>query len=341
MTHSLAPLVNKVKEAHVEIIVDTLCTNMTSSSEHLRDISSIALKTVISELPQSSGILVTTISKKITSRLTDSVSQVSSLLTHLRRHDSYLLISKQKGDQTVQLEALDILSDLLNRFGSLLTPYHGSIQEALMPQLLSARLAVRKRSITALSYLLVSCNQNLFNLTIEKLVNQLVAQKSNVGTVRTYIQCIAAISRQAGHRFGDHLQGVVPLVTSFTSVDDDELKEYCLQALESFVRKSPKEMNPFIPNIIKICLEYLQYDPNYNYDDVEDEEDMEMDNGDDDGADSGGSFTDDDDVSWKVRRASAKCLEAVIATRPDMTTQFYRTIAPQLIARFRGVFDVL
>lgn len=38
---SLGPLVNKVKEFQVETIVDTLCGNMLSDKEQLRDISSI------------------------------------------------------------------------------------------------------------------------------------------------------------------------------------------------------------------------------------------------------------------------------------------------------------
>ena len=38
---SLGPLVNKVKEFQVETIVDTLCSNMISDKEQLRDISSI------------------------------------------------------------------------------------------------------------------------------------------------------------------------------------------------------------------------------------------------------------------------------------------------------------
>jgi len=48
----LGPLVNKVKENQVETIVDSLCGNMMSNVEQLRDISSIGLKTVIAELPQ-------------------------------------------------------------------------------------------------------------------------------------------------------------------------------------------------------------------------------------------------------------------------------------------------
>ena len=42
-------------------------------------------------------------------------------------------------------------------------------------------------------------------------------------------------------------------------------------------------------------------------------------------------YSDDDDVSWKVRRAAAKCLEAVIATRHEMMEEFYTTISPALI----------
>lgn len=54
-TFSLAPLVSKVKEPQVEVMVDILCTNMTSDKEQLRDISSMGLKAVIAELPLSAS----------------------------------------------------------------------------------------------------------------------------------------------------------------------------------------------------------------------------------------------------------------------------------------------
>ncbi|XP_071144379.1 cullin-associated NEDD8-dissociated protein 1-like [Mytilus galloprovincialis] len=312
----LGPLVNKVKEFQVETIVDTLCSNMISDKEQLRDISSIGLKTVISELPPSSTALASSICKKITGRLTSA-------------------ISKQE-DMSVQLEALDILGDLLSRFGGLLISFHPSIMQSLLPQLSSPRLAVRKRAIIALGYLVMSCNNTLFFELIEFLLTEL-NKNTSTSTTRTFIQCVGAISRQAGHRFGEHLEKIVPPIMKFCQEEDDELREYCLQAFESFVRRCPKEISSFVTNIIKTCLKYICHDPNYNYDDDDDGfGDEAMDAEDDDEDEEGDEeYSDDDDMSWKVRRAAAKCLDAVIATRHEMLMEFYKTVSPALITRFK------
>lgn len=94
--------------------------------------------------------------------------------------------------------------------------------------------------------------------------------------IRTYIQCIASIwldnlhyiriitfdeknklcdlykficSRQAGHRFGEQIERVMPLIVQYSNEDDDELREYCLQAFESFVYRCPKEITPHINKV--------------------------------------------------------------------------------------------
>lgn len=54
-------------------------------------------------------------------------------------HSKLTLPPPQKVDVGVQLEALDILCDLLSRFGSVLLPYHPSIVDAVLPQLTSPR----------------------------------------------------------------------------------------------------------------------------------------------------------------------------------------------------------
>ena len=53
------------------------------------------------------------------------------------------------------------------------------------------------------------------------------------------------------------------------------------------------------------------------------------------------SYSDDDDVSWKVRRAAAKCLAVILGSRPVMLSEFYHTVSPALIVRFKGEGVVL
>ena len=44
---------------------------------------------------------------------------------------------------------------------------------------------------------------------------------------------MGAICRQAGHRFGDHVEKVVPLVLQYAKMEDEELREQCLQVNKS------------------------------------------------------------------------------------------------------------
>ncbi|CAI9623879.1 unnamed protein product [Staurois parvus] len=221
---------------------------------------------------------------------------------------------------------------MLGRLGGALYSFHPSILTCLLSQLTSPRLAVRKRAVLALGHLVQTCNGNLFTELVEHLVGEMKKNEST-STTRTYIQCVAAVSWQAGHRLGPHLDRIVPLVVGFCKVEDDELQEQCFQAMESFIKRCPKEISSYVPTITDLCLKYIAYDPNYNYDSEEEEDAMETES--DEEQESEEEYSDDDDMSWKVRRSATKCLESLITARPDMLSQFYKTAAPAIILRFK------
>src|SRR5215471_7701290 len=95
-------------------------------------------------------------------------------------------------------------------------------------------------------------------------------------------------------------------------------------------------MAHFIPNLIRLGLENLKHDPNYVQSDDEEDEmpDSQESDMEDDEEFEAEEYSDDDDVSWKVRRAATKLLTAVITSYPSTLSEIYRDVAPTLISRF-------
>ncbi|XP_060036654.1 cullin-associated NEDD8-dissociated protein 2 isoform X4 [Erinaceus europaeus] len=235
----LGPLVGKVKECQVEAIVEALCANMRSDKEQLRDIAGIGLKTVLSKLPPAAteSSLATSVCRKVTGQLTAAIIQ--------------------QEDVALQLEALDILSDMLSRLGAPLGAFHAGLLHCLLPQLGSPRLAVRKRAVGALGHLAAACCSDLLTQLADHLLQRLPSPREPAcptcpAAARTLVQCVGSVGRQAGHR------------------------------LES-----------------------------------------------EDG------YSDEEDQSWKVRRAAARCLGALPCSRPDLQAELLCSLGPPLIHRFR------
>jgi cullin-associated NEDD8-dissociated protein 1 len=79
----LGPLSKKVKDTQVQEIVDTLCNHLLSEkkgADELRDISSIGLKTVITEIPIDNTPLASILIKRLTPRLISGISENVSLI---------------------------------------------------------------------------------------------------------------------------------------------------------------------------------------------------------------------------------------------------------------------
>ncbi|ELR51230.1 Cullin-associated NEDD8-dissociated protein 2, partial [Bos mutus] len=300
----LGPLVGKVKEYQVETIVDALCANMRSDKEQLRDIAGIGLKTVLSELPTAAtgSSLASNVCRKITGQLTSAIAQ--------------------QEDVAVQLEALDILSDMLSRVG-MGCVYVCRNHSLPFPLALSPEL---------------SSSQGHWGATggvRQRYPGDRSGLRARPGCATSLVRGCGWVGSDPPGPAGAHLDRLVPLVEEFCNLDDDELRESCLQAFEAFLRKCPKEMGPHVPNVTSLCLQYVKHDPNYNYDSDEDEEQMETEDSEFSEQESEEEYSDDDDMSWKVRRAAAKCLAALIDSRPDLLPDFHCALAPALIQRFK------
>jgi len=122
---------------------------------------------------------------------------------------------------------------------------------------------------------------------------------------------------------------------------DNELSEACLNTLQSITKRCPREVSPYVQNLFQDAMKLVIYDPNYIYDD-NDEDMAEEDEGDwgsdfDDG-DIGG-MDDDDDTSWKVRRGAVSVMDAIIKTRPEFHRTIFEKYSNGIVRRFRERVD--
>ena len=325
----LPPLISRLKDPQVEVIVDSLLANMEneqSGKEQLRDISSMGLKSVIPELDKSHPAIGGGIARKVITRLTAVCGA-----TH---------------NTAITLESMDIIADSLLLFGSTISSVHRPLLwECLYPNLKHDRMAVRKKAINAISNLVVNSSGDMFYELFEVLLKSCSKEnRTNLSVVCTTVQCISAVTRKAGHRLSEPIiRNVIPVMLELIEIDNSDetcdIKESCLQTFEALIRRCPKEVEAYSDVIIHTSLKYLCYDPNYSYDNDDDDsmstEKIDYDNEDDDD-DEYNDVSDDDDVSWKVRRASAKVLEALVASKPHTAVQFYnKNRAAILVSRFK------
>ncbi|XP_026446705.1 cullin-associated NEDD8-dissociated protein 1-like [Papaver somniferum] len=311
----LAPLVKKVSEGAVLEMTEKLCDKLLNGKDQHRDTASIAMKTIVSEI--TSTIVAQRILVSLSPQLVKGIT-ADGMTTEIR------------------CECLDILCDVLHRFGNLMTADHGLLLNSLLSQLSSNQASVRKKAISCIASLASSLSDDLLATATVKVVQLLKNKSQKSEMIRTNIQMIGALSRSVGYRFGPHLGDTVPVLINYctsASENDEELREYSLQALESFLLRCPRDISPYCDEILRLTLEYLSYDPNFT-DNMEEDTDDESheDEEDDEDADE---YTDDEDISWKVRRAAAKCLSAIIVSRPEMLSKLYGEACPKLIERFK------
>ncbi|KAG5096325.1 hypothetical protein JHK82_046179 [Glycine max] len=292
-----------VSEVRVVEMTSKLCDKLLNGKDQHRDIASIALKTVVAEVSTQS--LALSILQTLTPQLIKGIT------------------GPGMGSE-IKCESLDILCDVLHKFGNLMAADHELLLSSLLSQLSSNQASVRKKTVACIASLSSSLSDDLLAKATVEVVTNLKKKVAKSEMIRTNIQMIGALSRAVGYRFGPHLGDTVPVLINYctnASENDEELREYSLQALESFLLRCPRDISVYCDEILHLTLEYLSYDPNFTDNMEEDTDDEGLEEEEDD--DSANEYTDDEDVSWKVRRAAAKCLAALIVSRPEILSKLY------------------
>jgi hypothetical protein len=209
------------------------------------------------------------------------------------------------------------------------------------------RPTLRKKATNCMGAFAVILNtkqlQQICNLLIDK-----IKKSKNKQDSFTYIQCLGHISRTVGNKLSNFLNDIFPILKNFAttlnkeqSADlDNEIVEACLSTFENLIKKCPKEIGPYIKNILDLSKGLISYDPNYTYNE---NEDQHMECEDDEAAggwgsefeDDEGANDDDDDTSWKVRRAAIKTIEAIVVSRPELLKEIYMNYAREIVSRFK------
>eukprot|EP00928_Gymnodinium_smaydae_P021607 TRINITY_DN18454_c0_g1_i2.p1 TRINITY_DN18454_c0_g1~~TRINITY_DN18454_c0_g1_i2.p1 ORF type:complete len:1278 (+),score=348.29 TRINITY_DN18454_c0_g1_i2:74-3907(+) len=321
----LAKIVGRFQEQQIGEVMAKLSQLVLEGRPEVRDIYATCLKGLLTALPASCGALA-------------CQNVLPRMLHGITSHPTV----------EVKEECTDVFHDFIKRFGDSRV-MQWSDQENVAGSLLSFlkpkqyKPSLRKKVIACIGALsAVLPDRQLDALTRALLAD--VRSASTKADKQIYIQCIGTVSRNVGFRIGPHLKDIAPLLLSIVaqatdkdqSMDDEsekdhEVVENCLNAFESFVLRCPKEMTPHLAELSNLILQLIAYDPNvYSGDGMDDGMDDGFDEFDDDGL----VDSDDDDTSWKVRRAALRVLAAMVKGVPDKLPELYARFTTPLIARF-------
>lgn len=177
----------------------------------------------------------------------------------------------------------------------------------------------------------------------EILVNSMIAN-ANKKELLHYTIGFNSIVKNIASKLGNSVTTILPFIIKdinkrIKEENEDfeytnELIDYYLSIMDYFIKLCPVQTKPFLKDVIDVIYHLISYDPNSAVD--EEEEEMEPEEGDEDDAyDDFDDMYDNDDTSWKVRRAAVQVADTMIQTHPELLRDLAETVFDRLVKRFK------
>ena len=247
---TLGVLITTVHPEQVLEIADSLTDQVLDASKsELRDVYTIGLRTLVKTIPHSSGNAV---AHRLVSRLLDGIR--TSTTTNTTGTTPTTTLATDEGEEVIVLCCLDVLTDLLGRFGGTavaVTRQHEAILQMCLTLLGGSTTTntatittttttlpvVRKRSGNTLACLSSVLSDALLMRMVESLLTHIdrsaTTTTNSIRTVeetRALIRTMCAVAGAVGHRLGqEQMDRIIPIFLRFTNPtqaitgdDDDE-----------------------------------------------------------------------------------------------------------------------
>lgn len=368
---SIGPLASRTPNDYIAPYIDKI-SSLTLKDIDV-SVPMTALRVMVGALPHPSSSsqekdvkeAYSAISKVLIPRLVGHVP----LSTNNQKSEMPRGLLQQQKDRSYSADAVDVLIEIVRCYGPMIRSEELAALAAALMELLSSPQAngvVKKRALAGIGVIVPYYKPQQLIELVDFIAKQLSVSGLDVNHRRYLISTIGIMARAVPSRIGSHLDVLILPVLSVLSQEEldaakedsdedmesdseiEELREASLVTVESLLASCPIEMQPYWNATTQAAVRYVKYDPNVV--DAEDDEEMsgtqdvQSDDGftedpvDDDDEyadlDNDDAFDDVEDLSWKVRRYSAKVLFTII-TLSSATDQegLIKTIAPVLLSR--------
>ncbi|KAL6772373.1 hypothetical protein ACKKBG_A29965 [Auxenochlorella protothecoides x Auxenochlorella symbiontica] len=299
----------RIGNACLKTVLEKLMAQMVAGKQPGSDDAALGLKTFIQETPAS-------VADEVAAQL---VPQLSAAMNGQ--------------ESAARNNAVDVLLELATRFPASI-PDPSSLKNQLLMQL----PVFKKRAVQCLAQLAVSLSQS----DLDELAASLYMGGSKAtATALLHLQALAAICNTIGWRFGRHASHIIDFALEQldgAGEEEEERLEQSLHTLEAVVLQCSGDAKPAAAAILKATLKFIRYDPNYDEEGSGGEDgdgpSAPSDDEDDDGL-SEDEFSDDEDVSWKVRCAAARLAGSATLKLLAPPEQLYASLAGPLVSRFK------